>query len=127
MESCQVENVLEGVVDGHLNTRQQCAQVAKKADGILARVSNGVASRSRAGIVPLCSALVRPHLECCVHFWGPHCQRNIQMLEWVQILAIKLMKGVEHKSDEEQLRELGLFSPEERRLQRGILLLSADT
>ncbi|PKU41420.1 hypothetical protein llap_8285 [Limosa lapponica baueri] len=90
---------------------QQRALEAKKANGILGCTRKSVTSRSREVILPFCSPLL----------WSPQHRKDMDLLEWVQQRATKMIRGLEHLSYEDRLRELGLFILEKRRLQGDLI------
>ncbi|KAK4816307.1 LOW QUALITY PROTEIN: hypothetical protein QYF61_014605 [Mycteria americana] len=85
----------------NLNMSQQFALAAEKANVILGGTRQGIARRLEEMILPLCSVLYK---------------RDTDILDTDQPRVMKVMKGLEHLSYEERLRELGLFSVEKGRL-----------
>ena len=89
---------------------QQCAQVAKAANSILACVRDCTGSRSWRWW-SLCTGTgeAAPRVLCSV--WAPLCKKDIEALECVQR---RVVKGLEHRCYGERVRELGWVSLEER-------------
>ena len=103
----------------------QCALALKRVNWIIASwiVLGGLLPAVLGEVIlPLCSALMRPLLECCVKFWAPQYKTEVELLDEVQQRATKMIKRLEYPSSE--IRELGLLSLEkshisETRVKRG--------
>ncbi|PKU47780.1 hypothetical protein llap_1889 [Limosa lapponica baueri] len=69
------------LVDDKINMSWQCVLAPQKANSILGHIKRRVANKSREVILPLQSALVRPHLDYCIQLWGSQHKKDMGLLE----------------------------------------------
>ncbi|KAJ7407909.1 hypothetical protein WISP_124036 [Willisornis vidua] len=80
IESRPAKKDFGALVDERLDMSWHCALAALKANHVLGCIKSSVASRVRKGILPLYSALVSPHLQCCIQLWG--LQHRKPLISW---------------------------------------------
>lgn len=119
MESSLTEKEL-GIL---VNTRLNMSQQQQKQLIVFLVVLGSVAGRLREIILPLYSALVRPHQEYCAKVCALQ-YKDPQILERVKWRATNMMKGSEHLCCEEALRKLWLSCLEKRRLWGNLINMS---
>ena len=80
-----------------------------------------MARRSREMIVPLYLALMRPYLEYCIQLSVSQHKKDMDLFQQSQSRSPRMIRGLEHLSCEERLRELGMFSLQKRRLRGDVI------
>ena len=104
-------------VSNNLKPSKQCQEAAARANSVLGQITRAFHYRDKKTFLSLYIQYVRPHLEFAVPAWSPWSTADVQTLEKVQQRAIKMISGLQGKTYEQRLSELGIVSLEARRLQ----------
>ncbi|CAF1001666.1 unnamed protein product [Brachionus calyciflorus] len=98
------EKALGVIITSDLKWNKQCVSASARAKRALGQIKSSFTYLSKETIIPLYTALVRPHLEYAVSSWSAHTKSNIKILERVQKRAAKLVKTIRDKPYEQRLR-----------------------
>ena len=117
------ERDLGVIVQSNLGVSLQSKKASKLASAYLSLLRRAFGDFNPSIMKIILNAYIRPHLEYAVQSWSPWLKRDIRTLELVQRRATKMVLGLKHKTYEDRLQSLYLFSVQYRRLRGDMILL----
>ncbi len=121
LEITKEERDIGVMIRDDLKPAAQCAKAAKTGAAVLSQLARAFHYRDRHIFVRLYKQYVLPHWEFSSVAWSPWTVADRDILEKVQIRAVKMVTGLEGQTYEERLAELGMFSLAERRHQADMI------
>jgi len=115
------EKDLGVVISSDMKSSQQCFEAYSKASRILAMIDRSIVYKNSGNLVRLYKSPVRPHLEYCTAAWSPHYVKDKVLLERIQRWFTRMIQGLKNLKYENRLRELNLWSLEDRRVRADLV------
>ena len=75
------EKDLGVTMNANMKVSEQCRIAASKGNQVLGIIRRNITYKETSLIIPLYKAIVRPHLEYCIHAWNPYLRKDVYMLE----------------------------------------------
>ena len=116
------EKDLGVIISADLKAENNVVYSVNKANRILGMIKRTFSYLNHEMLAQLFKVFVRPHLEFAQQAWSPYLRKDIDLLEGVQRRGTKLLKVIEDLPYAERLKELNMYSIEER-LRRGDMIL----
>ena len=117
LDTTEEERDIGVKVHQSLRPSKQCSDASRRANVVLGQITRAFHYRNKHTFLDLYKQYVRPHLEFAVPAWSPWTLGDIEMLEKVQRRALRMVSGLTSTSYEDRLKEVGLLSLQDRRLQ----------
>ena len=111
----EMEKDIGVLVCGNLKPGKQCEKAARTAQGVLSQILRALSYRDRTVLPKIYAQYVRPHLEFAIQAWAPWQRGDIELLEDVQRRMVRQVTGLQGRTYEEKLGELGMETLEKRR------------
>ena len=71
------EKDLGVTMNANMKVSEQCRIAASKGHQVLGMIRRNITYKDKSLIIPLYKAIVRPHLEYCIHAWNPHLRKDV--------------------------------------------------
>ena len=63
----------------NMKVSELCRIASSKGNQVLGMIRRNITYKEKKMIIPLHNAIVRPHLEYCIHAWNPYLRKDVDL------------------------------------------------